>query len=261
MACLCYKQPMPSYTILFMRRDATDRRPFTIHIGAKLFWFLGILAVGLPVAGFLVSYGFIAPKWLEFNFKSMERQVAEAEKTEQKNENLETYKEKLETTLQAERTARAEADARITMAETARIEASNRLVQLEGELITLKQSLATYEKLFKPKLSKELLECVGTSASLNNNVVDYSTTFVKIGKGSLPNGLTARVRVLVGDNALTMAGDAGGGVQTTHPLNLNKSSEIKGKFTIQGAADGARVLDIKMFDAGNTQVGYCWKAF
>lgn len=252
---------MPSYTILFMRRDATDRRPFTIHIGVKLFWFLMILAIGLPVGGFLISYGVIAPKWLEFNFKSMERQVEQAEKTEQQNMSLQTTKQKLEAQLKEERQHRAEVEARVTIAETARVEASNRLVQLEGEVVSLKQSVATYERLFKPKLSKQLLECVSTEAEIKGNTVEYSTGFAKMGSGELPDGLTARVRVLVGDNALSMAGSGAAGQAVTHQLDLKKSSTLKGSAPFTATAEGTRLLDIKIYDATNAQIGYCWKAF
>jgi hypothetical protein len=247
---------MPAYTILMMRKDATDRRPLTIHIGAKLFWFLLVLAISLPVAGFMISYGMIAPTWLDMNFKSMQRQVAQAAQTEEQNQTLSDSKAKLEATLADERAARATAEARVTMAETARIEASNRLAELEGEVLNLRQSVATYEVLFKPKLRREVLECVNTETALNGNQLRYTTQFAKLGREELPKNLTARVRVLVGDNALSLAGGPGGQV-LAHNLNLEKSNKIEGTLTVP-AAEGTRLLDIKIF-TGTEQVGYCWK--
>ncbi|MBI1308927.1 MAG: hypothetical protein GC129_03570 [Proteobacteria bacterium] len=258
---------MPSYTILIMRKDVTDRRPHTIHIGTKLFWFLILFAVGAPIVGFVVSAGWIAPSWLKFNMHSMEQKVEKAEKNlqplQQQNADLAQRKATLEDQLKTAREALATLETKSTMAETARTEAATRLAAAETELITLKQSLATYEKLLKPKLEKELLQCVNLDVDYKGGVVSYKTTFSKIGQNmNVPAVLNVRVRALTGDNAVSMEQGQNQAQTATHQLQLAKSPTVSGKIPLPEAqATGTtRLVDLKVYD-GSTPVAYCWKAF
>jgi hypothetical protein len=260
---------MPGYTILFMRRDATDRRPKTLHIGVGLFWFLILTAVLLPVAGFLISFGILAPTWLKLDFKSMQESVAEAKENlqplQKQNADLAAKKQQLETQLQSEREARASAEAEVTMSRTARLEAANRMAEMEGELITLKKSLAVYEKMLKPKLERELVQCVNFEADYDakTGVVDYKSNFAKMVKSvAVPNNLSVRVSVHTGDNAMAMQQGENASQSVTHTLDLTRSSTLKGTLNLPAAqAEGTtRVIDIKVSD-GSKPVGYCWKAF
>ncbi|RYG59009.1 MAG: hypothetical protein EON60_11715 [Alphaproteobacteria bacterium] len=256
---------MPSYTILLMRADRTDMRPFRAHIGVKTFWFLLFLAIGMPIFGFLISVGVLAPAWLKLDFKSMQESVEEAQHNlqplQQQNADLSNKKQQLEIQLRELRTSHAQVETEVTMARTARLEASSRIAEMEGELITLKKSLASYEKLIKPKLERELVECVDMVATYENNEVTYRSSFVKVAKSAtLPPRLNARVRVTAGDNALAMQGQGGNAIN--HNLEMTRSTSIKGKLQLPATvAEGTtRVLDIKVYD-GNKAVGYCWKAF
>jgi|GEM_PF-6016452 len=258
---------MPAYTILLMRRDSTDRRPHTIHIGVGLFWFLVISAFALPILGFLISFGFLAPAWLNLDFKSMQQSVNEAKKNlqplQQQNADLAARKEVLEKQLQVEREARAKADAEVMMARTARVEAANRMAELEGDVISLKKSLATYEKMLKPKLDRELVQCVNLDANYTSGTVVYHTNFAKIVKSAtLPASLNARVRVLTGDNAMVMEQGISNGTVVNHTVDMAHDPQIKGNIPLPPArANGTtRLLDVKIFN-GTTPVGYCWKTF
>jgi septal ring factor EnvC (AmiA/AmiB activator) len=258
---------MPSYTILLMRQDRTDKRPFRIHLGIKTFWFLVIMAVGLPIAGFLISVGILAPAWLKLDFKSMQQSVEEAEHSlqplQKQNAELASKKTQLEAQLKQVREEHAQAETEITMARTARAEASNRIADMEGELITLKKSLASYEKLLKPKLERELIECVDTNVTYANNQVSYKSNFMKTSKtASVPAVLQARVRVMAGDNAVAMEQSETGNNVINHTLEMARSQSLKGTINLPAtqAAVATRILDIKIFD-GNKPVGYCWKAF
>lgn len=258
---------MPSYTILLMRADRTDMRPFRAHIGVKTFWFLLLLAIGLPIFGFLISVGVLAPAWLKLDFQSMQQSVEEAQHNlqplQQQNAELSTKKQQLEAQLRELRTSHAQVETEVTMARTARTEASSRIAEMEGELITLKKSLASYEKLLKPKLDRELVECVDLVASYENNQVNYRTNFVKVAKSaSLPERLNARVRIMAGDNALAMQQTQGTGNAINHNLEMARSPSVKGSLPLPASvADGTtRLLDIKIYD-GTKTVGYCWKAF
>lgn len=257
---------MPSYTILLMRADRTDMRPFRAHIGVKTFWFMLILAIGLPIFGFLISVGVLAPAWLKLDFQSMQQSVEEAQHNlqplQQQNADLSNKKQQLEAQLRELRTSHAQVETEVTMARTARTEASNRIAEMEGELITLKKSLASYEKLLKPKLERELVECVDMVATYENNQVTYRSSFVKVAKSAtLPERLNARVRVTAGDNAVAMQQGQGGNA-INHNLEMSRSTSIKGTLQLPASvADGTtRLLDIKVYD-GNKAVGYCWKAF
>lgn len=258
---------MPSYTILFMRKDVTDRRPVTIHISGKLFWGAIITAVGLPIVGFLVSLGFVAPAWLKVNVHSMEQAVETAEKTlqplQKQNADLAKRKGEMEAQLKQLREQLAQTETKFTMAETARTEATTRLGTAETELITLKQSLATYERLLKPKLSRELVECVDLTVGYANGQVSYKTSLAKISKtAKVPDVLTARVRVLTGDNAVAMEQGQNSGNTVTQQLQVNKSPNLSGQIALPTTqAEGTtRLVDVKVYD-GNTPVGYCWKTF
>lgn len=258
---------MPSYTILLMRQDRTDMRPFRMHIGVKTFWFLILLAIGLPVGGFLLSVGILAPAWLKLDFKSMQQSVEEAQHSlqplQKQNAELAAKKQQLEEQLQQARQSHAQAETEITMARTARTEAANRIAEMEGELITLKKSLASYEKVLKPKLDREMVECVDFTAALKDGKVAYKTSFVKVAKSAvLPEKLTARVRVSIGDNAMTMEQGQTGATVVNHNLEMARAPGLKGNIPLDAAraAGGTRVLDIKVFD-GSRAVGYCWKTF
>jgi len=256
---------MPSYTILFMRRDLTDKRPVTLHVSTRLFWTVISLAVGLPIIGFAISAGVIAPAWLKLNFKSMEKYVEKTQKTvqplQQQNASLLADKAKISEQLKQEMQRRAEVEARVTMAETARTEAATRLAQLEGENMNLRRSLATYERLLKPKLQRELVECVSQDISYSSNKVDYNLSFAPVTKSSrLPESMSVQVRVLTGNNAVAMEQNTLGIANTTQPLNMAKSQHLKGSFVVTLPSDTTRLLDVRVLD-GNTPVGYCWKAF
>ncbi|PZP39243.1 MAG: hypothetical protein DI585_04810 [Pseudomonas fluorescens] len=258
---------MPSYTILIMRQDRTDKRPFRTHVGVKTFWLLLLLAVGLPIAGFLISVGILAPAWLQLDFKSMEQSVEEArhnlQPLQQQNAELAAKKQQLEAQLQEIRQSHAQTETEVTMARTARQEAANRIGTMEGELIELKKSLASYEKLLKPKLDREMVECVDFNVTASSSGVDYRTSFVKVAKSAaLPEKLTARVRISVGDNALTMEQGQNSGTVVNHNLEMAKAPSLKGSIPLSASqsAGATRMLDIKVFD-GQKAVGYCWKTF
>jgi septal ring factor EnvC (AmiA/AmiB activator) len=258
---------MPSYTILLMRADRTDRRPFRMHLGIKTFWFLILLAIGLPIAGFLISMGILAPVWLKLDFQSMQQSVEEAQHNlqplQQQNAELSTKKQQLESQLKELRESHAQTETEVTMARTARLEASNRIAEMEGELITLKKSLASYEKLLKPKLEREMVQCVDLVATYANGQVSYKSNFVKVSKSAeLPARLNARVRVMAGDNALAMEQASAATNVINHNLEMSRDPSVKGAFPLPATqADGTtRLLDIKIFD-GAKPIGYCWKAF
>ena len=258
---------MPSYTVLLMRQDRTDMRPFRMHIGVKTFWFLVLLAIGLPIGGFLISVGVLAPAWLKLDFQSMQQSVEEAQHSlqplQQQNAELAAKKQQLEQQLQQTREAHAKAETEITMARTARTEAASRIADMEGELITLKKSLASYEKMLKPKLDRELVECVDFTATLTEGAVAYKTSFVKVAQSAtMPARLTARARVSVGDNAMMMEQGHSGATVVNHTLEMAKAPNLKGSIPLGQAQSGGatRVLDIKIFD-GSRAVGYCWKTF
>lgn len=262
---LCYAKGVPSYTILFMRQDLTDRRPFRLHISTGLFWTLILLAFGLPILGFAVSAGVIAPAWLKINVKNMQETVEMAEKSlqplQEQNTALASQKTTLEGQLKAEMQRRAEAEARVTMAETARIEASSKLGELEGELLNLRRSLATYERLLKPKLQRELVECVSENVTAEGSQVSYSLTFAKVTRTTrVPDDLKVTIRILTGNNAVEMEQGNASAASSVQTLNLSKAQTLKGKFVVTLAPDTTRLLDVKVLD-GNTPVGYCWKAF
>lgn len=253
---------MPAYTILIMKRNETDRRPLTLHISTQLFWSLLVLAVALPIGGFLVSAGVIAPAWLKLDFNSMRHQVQKAEEMRKEYTAFKAEYEQMKDQLDTERKQRAEAEAKNTMAETARSEATAKLTQLEGEVLTLRQSVATYEQLLKPKLERELVQCVNLDAGYKDGKVTYSLNLAKTSAGvSLPAKLTARVSVIVGDNALVMQ-NAGNRATRNVTLETGKSLAIKGDFAQEIPTDTTRLIDIKVFDGGgNKPVGYCWKTF
>lgn len=252
---------MPAYTILIMKRNETDRRPVTLHISTQLFWSIVVLAVALPVAGFLVSAGVIAPAWLKLDFNSMRHQVEQAEEMRKEYLTFKAEHDALKDQLDNERKLRAEAEAKNTMAETARSEATSKLTEVEAEVLTLRQSVATYEQLLKPKLDKELVQCVNLEATYADGRVEYSLNLAKTSAGvALPAKLSARVAVVAGDNALTMQ-SAGNRATRTVTVETSKSMTLKGEFPIEVPADTTRLIDVKVFDGGAKPVGYCWKTF
>ncbi|HEX2858936.1 MAG TPA: hypothetical protein VHP58_01885 [Alphaproteobacteria bacterium] len=256
---------MPAYTILFMRKDDPGRRPLTVHVSSGLFWTFIVLAVGLPICGFVASAGFLAPAWLKLNVKNMQQEVENAQQNmgplQQQNTTLTTQAQKLQQQLQVERETRAGIEAKLTMAETARTEAGSRLTELESELVDLKRSVATYEHLLKPKLSRELLECVNIDIKPAGTAVDYQVNFAKVGKTTeLPKSLTVQVRALSGDNAVTLGQSANQGFKTTQALNPATSLVLKGNLSANLPASANRLLDIKVLDGAET-VASCWKMF
>ena len=252
---------MPAYTILIMRRNETDRRPLTLHVSAFLFWAVITAAILLPVGGFLVSAGMIAPAWLKLDFSSMQRQVKQAEQIKKDNQSLKSQFEQMKSVLDTERKGRAEAETKSTMAETAQKEATARLMQLEGDMVTLKKSVASYEQLLKPKLDRELVQCVNLEAAYASGKVDYSLSFAKLTKSvDLPAGLNARVRIVTGDNAVDMEHNATNRVITV-PINPKGDLHLKGGVPMTLAADTTRLIDVKVLDNAGKPVGYCWKTF
>jgi hypothetical protein len=259
--------PMPAYTILLMRADVTDRRPVRLNIGTRLFWALLVLAFGAPIVGFMISFGWLAPTWLKLNVENMAEAVEQAEKDlqplQQQNAELASRIRTLEPQLQAARANLAQAEARATMAETAKNSAAERLAMLEGENINLQRSLATYEQLLKPKLERQLVQCVDLTARVNAQGVTYNTTFTRIDKAKMPPAMTVQVRVLSGDNAVSMEAGANQASTVTHQLDMQRSQRISGTLALPAmAASGktTRLLDVKVYDGSQT-VGYCWKAF
>ncbi len=259
--------PMPAYTILLMRADVTDRRPVRINIGTKLFWFMLILAVGAPFVGFMLSFGWLAPTWLKLNVENMAEAVEQAEKDlqplQQQNAELASRIRTLEPQLQTARESLAQAEARATMAETAKNSSAERLSALEGEVVNLQRSLATYEQLLKPKLERQLVQCVDLTAKATAQGATYNATFTRIDKLKMPPVMTVQVRVLSGDNAVSMEAGANQASTATHQLDMQRSQKISGTVVLPATAANTkttRVLDVKVYD-GSQKVGYCWKAF
>lgn len=251
---------MPGYTILIMKRNATDRRPVTLQMPGWLLWGSLVLAITLPIVGFLVSVGYVAPAWLKLDFQSMQHQVEEAAKIRKDQAEIQGELERLKGQVDEERKLRAEAEAKLTMAETARGEATTKLTELEVEAVTLKRSVASYEQLLKPKLARELVSCVNQEASqVGDNKVSYGVTFAKLTRTQALPPLTVRVRVVAGDNAVELDEGAGGGKVETHKLGADL--RVRGEMDIALPKDTTRLIDIKVFDEANKPVGYCWKTF
>lgn len=250
---------MPGYTILIMKRNATDRRPITLHFAGWFLWSLLFLAIALPIGGFLVSVGYVAPAWLNLNVKSMQHQVEEAAKIKEESAGALEEVERMKGQLDQERKMRAEAEAKLTMAETARTEATTKLTELEGETVTLRRSVASYEQLLKPKLSRELVQCVNFDVSEKAGKVDYSVTFAKLTKTQALPKLNVRIRVVAGDNAVALDEARGGGKVVNTPLE--KDLRVKGDLAMNLPADATRLIDVKVLDESNKPVGYCWKTF
>lgn len=258
---------MPSYSILMMRTDATDKRPwrFTIHRG--LFWFMMLLAVGLPILGFFISFGWIAPNWLQMNMTSMRAEVKEAEASlqplQQQNAQLAERKAALEAQVNTMRAALAEATTKATMAETARATATERMTQLEAEVITLKQSVAKYEAMLKPKGSanRELLQCNDLEVQVAGTSVKYATSFSKVRRdANVPARLTLQVKLAAGDNAMALEQAKQTGPLQNHTLEIAKSPRVSGQIALNGQTGGMRMLELRILN-GAQQVGYCWKSF
>ncbi|MFZ2587458.1 MAG: hypothetical protein WAZ18_05000 [Alphaproteobacteria bacterium] len=244
-----------------MKRNETDKRPITLHISKGLFWSSIVLAVALPIVGFGLSAGVVAPAWLKLDFSSMQHKVELAEKIQKEGEVAKAEMADVKTKLDEERKLRAEAETKVTMSETAREEATTKLTEMEQELLALKQSVATYEQLLKPKLSRELLQCVNLTASMDGNVVNYSLSFAKVGQtAKLPAGLVARVRVVAGDNAVAMSTATSGDKVVNHTLDTTKDLALKGSLSVTLPPDTTRLIDVKVFEK-DKPVGYCWKAF
>jgi hypothetical protein len=258
---------MPSYSILMMRTDATDKRPwrFTIHRG--LFWFMMLLAVGLPVMGFFVSFGWIAPNWLQMNMTSMRAEVKEAEASlqplQQQNAQLAERKSALETQVNTMRGALAEAETKATMAETARTAATERMAQLEAEVITLKQSIAKYEAMLKPKtgVTREILQCNDLEIQIAGTNVKYATSFSKVRREAVvPSRLTVQVKLAMGDNAMALEQAKQTGPLQNLTLEMAKNPRVSGQIALNGQTGSMRMLELRILN-GAQQVGYCWKSF
>jgi septal ring factor EnvC (AmiA/AmiB activator) len=258
---------MPSYSILMMRTDATDKRPwrFTIHRG--LFWFMMLLAIGLPILGFFISFGWIAPNWLQMNMTSMRAEVKEAEASlqplQQQNAQLAERKAALETQVNTMRAALAEATTKATMAETARTTATERMTQLEAEVITLKQSVAKYEAMLKPKsgAAREILQCNDLEVQLAGTTVKYGTSFSKVRReATIPARLTVQVKLAAGDNAMALEQAKQTGPLQNHTLEMTKNPRVNGQIALTGQVGGMRMLELRILN-GAQQVGYCWKSF
>ena len=260
---------MPSYSILMMRTDATDKRPWRFTVNRGLFWCLVLLAGGLPVLGFFVSFGWIAPNWLQMNISSMRTAVKEAEATlqplQQQNAQLAERKAVLEAQITTMRNALAEAETKATMAETARASASERLGQLEAEVITLKQSIAKYEAMLKPKTTganRELLQCNDLEARIEGTNVVYETSFSRISRdATIPARLTVQARLAVADNAMLLEQAKRTGQLQNSTLEMTKNPRVSGKIPFTTQQPGSlRMLDLRVLH-GTQQVAYCWKAF
>lgn len=250
---------MPGYTILIMKRNATDRRPITLHLAGWFLWSALFLAIALPIAGFLVSVGYVAPAWLKLNFQDMQHQVEEAEKIKEESASAMEDVERAKGQLDQERKLRAEAEAKLTMAETARAEATTKLTELEVEAVALKRSVATYEQMLKPKLARELVQCVNFEvAQTKPGVVAYGLSFAKLTKSEALPKLTVRVRVVSGDNAVALENSASGKTVT---MPLEKDLRVKGEMAVNLPADSTRLIDVKALDESGKPVGYCWKTF
>jgi predicted RNase H-like nuclease (RuvC/YqgF family) len=259
---------MPSYSILLMRTDATDTRPKRLNINTTVFWILVLGAASLPVLGFFLSVGWIAPNWLKFNMSSMQAAVKEAEQTlqplQEQNAQLAEKKAMLEAQVADMRGKLAEAETKATMAETARTEATARLGQLEAEAVNLKQSVAKYEAMLKPKNAtmRELVQCNDLQVRVEGQKITYDTSFSRTrSNASIPDRLSVQVRVAAGDNAMLLEQAKQGGTVVNHTLEMKKSQAIKGSIAAVAAGTGTlRMLDMKVMN-GAQQVGYCWKAF
>ncbi len=259
---------MPSYSILLMRTDATDKRPWRMNIGRTMFWVLALGACALPILGFFVSLGWVAPSWLRLNMDSMKEAVQEAEATlqplQQQNAQLADRKATLEAQVTTLRTQLAEAETKITMADTARTEAVARLGMLETEVVNLKQAVAKYEAMLKPRSSaqREVVQCNDLTAIRQGDKITYATTFSRIRRDSnVPDKLTVQVRVAQGDNAVLLDQAKQNATVVNHTLELSRSAKVEGSVPLSNPQGGGlRMLDMKVMN-GTTQVGYCWKSF
>jgi hypothetical protein len=250
---------MPGYTILIMRRNATDRRPITLNVAGWFLWSALFLAIALPIGGFLVSVGYVAPAWLKLNVQSMQHQVEEAEKIKSSQAEVQGEMERLRGQLDEERKLRAEAETKLTMAETARAEATTKLTDLEVEAVTLKRSVATYEQMLKPKLARELVQCVNFEvAQTKPGTVSYGVSFAKLTKSEALPKLNVRIRVVAGDNAVALESSSSGKTVT---VPLEKDLRVKGEMAVSLPADVTRLIDVKALDESGKPVGYCWKTF
>lgn len=254
-----------AYTLILMRRDRTDRKPVTVHLTYTRFWVLLVLLVGLPVAAFMVSYYLVAPAKLGADISQMQADRAEALATlaplEEENDELKARVTQLQKTLQTERQQRAEAEARITIAETARYEGASRVGDMEEELISLRQSLKFYEELVRPKTERDLLKCFNISAEMKGKKLTYGINFLKNDTDNKDKiQVNVQMRILQGNAEMKTPETSEVEPIQSRSLGFTNSYRLTGSFTYEPTGGGLRILDVRGLDEENRVIAHCWKA-
>ena len=251
-----------------MRRDRTDVRPITVQVTRSVMLAFVATLVLLPLLGFFLAVKVLGPHWYGKRLSSLEKELAYMHEIKTpETDDMERLKDQLailQEDLRTERQMRAEAEAKVTMAETARAEASGQSQEVEAELSSLRRTVAVYEELMKPRIDNELYQCFNISASYRSGKVNYQVSFLKKNPKD-NNSLETRVevRILHGDNifAINRAQAYRQQPDNLHTVAFNKDYRLSGDIDMRLPNDGLRLLDIRGLNTANKVVAHCWQVF
>ena len=256
------------YTITIIRRDRTDVQPRTINATWRRMAFIVSFIIALPVAGFWISYLYIAPFQLGEDVETLRATTEEAENIsdalQAQHDAIVEENENLRKGLRIERQQRAELEAKMTITENARQEAGDKMSSLEEEVLNLHQSIKFYEQFMKPANAQAPIQCFNIKAGMEGENLSYRVSFMKNDRKNKEKiKLNIAFRVLAGANAQVLDPQVANIGEPEHErtANFTLDTSVSGKFKPHKLPVGLRLLDIKGYDENNKVMAHCWKAF
>lgn len=252
------------YTIIFMNKDDVTSRPKNLSLPKFVLVLLLTLIVLAPVGAFL--YG-----WLHFQAADLDKSKQEFNRLTladgKKNARIdELIQETVDLKTEYEKVAaeKAQAEARVSIAENSRAKVLEKMEQLEDEIFTLRGQLAMYEGFFQPNREKLPIQCFNMNVSQSANKLWYGVSFLKANKNDDELAkLRVEFHIRTGSRALSLEDETLEKSDRVRNIEFKSSYNMKGSMNVKrkNSKGGLRMFEVRAYNSEDNLVSYCWKSF
>lgn len=252
------------YTIIFMNKDDVTSRPKNVSMPKVLLILVFALILLAPLGTFL--YG-----WLHFQSTDLEKSKAEfnrlAVDAGKKNARIDSLIQEtvdIKTEYEKVSAEKAQAEARVSIAENSRSKVLEQMEQLEDEVFSLRGQLAMYEGFFQPNREKLPIQCFNVNVSQSSNKLWYGVSFLKANKNDKKEAkLRVEFHIRTGSRALSLEDETLAKSDRIRNIKFKKNHRMKGSMRLKRkkSKGGLRMFEVRAYNSKDKLVSYCWKSF
>lgn len=252
------------YTIIFMNKDDVTSRPKSLSLPKIMLVLFVLLIVLMPIGAFVYGWQYFQSADLNQSKKEFQKLTIESGKKDGQIDELIQETVDLKTEYEKVAAEKAQAEARVSIAENSRAKVLEKMEELEEEIFGLRGQLAMYEGFFQPNKEKLPIQCFNINVSQSANKLWYGVSFLKANKNDKDLAkLRVEFHVRTGSRALSLEDEELPQSDRVRNIELKNSYRMKGSMAVKRkkTKGGLRMFEIRAYNEKDELMSYCWKSF